>query len=497
MICVPIIARTNEEAVHKMAAASLVADVIELRIDYIPSPDLPKLLHGKPKPVIVTCRTLKDRGEFGKAPEHEGGSEEKRLGMLLAALKLGADYVDIEFDAPEDSRQRIFEAAGSPGRVILSSHDFERTPASLEPLKNRMLASFPGAIIKIAVFAQSIDDNLKILDLLKNKKEGERLAAFCMGENGEISRVLSPLFGGELTFGSLGPGEESAPGQIPASVLRDVYRVNQLKEDVEIFGLIGNPVKESMGYLIHNRSYIKMGMNRVYLPFLVKDLRPFIEKFKGMFKGMSVTMPFKQDIIPLLDEVDPLAARIGAVNTIDARSGKLVGYNTDSSGAVKAMEDLASLQGKTVFMIGAGGVARAIGFGTANKGAKIIICDVDEARAGRLAEELGGKTCSREEWEDIRYDILVNCSPIGMHPNIEETPFPKEFFRPGSIVFDAVYNPLETRLLKEAAGAGCRVIRGLELFVNQAVDQFELWTGEKAPREIMERTALERLSKNT
>jgi 3-dehydroquinate dehydratase/shikimate dehydrogenase len=493
VICVPIIARSNEEAVNKMAAASGVADLIELRLDYLPNPDLPGLLGKNPKPVVVTCRTPKDGGEFGKAPEHEGGSEEKRLKMLLCALELGADYVDIEFDAPEGSRRKVLDAAGSPERVILSSHNFEKTPDGLESLKSRMLAYAPGAIVKIVTLAQSIEDNLKILDLLKNKKEGERLIAFCMGEDGEISRILSPLFGGEFTFGSLGPGEESAPGQIPAYVLRHVYRVNQLDRDVEIFGLIGNPVKESMGYLIHNRSYIKKGMNRIYLPFLVKDLKSFIQKFKGIFKGMSVTMPFKQDIIPLLDEVDPIAARIGAVNTIDAISGKLVGYNTDSSGAVQAMENLISLHGKTVLMIGSGGVARAIGFGAANKGAEIIIFDVDGPKASQLAGELGGKTCNREEWKDIDYDILVNCSPVGMHPNTENTPFPKELFRPGTVVFDSVYNPLETRLLKEAAEAGCRTIRGLELFVNQAVDQFELWTGEKAPREIMEETALEKL----
>ncbi len=492
MICVPIIAETNDEALEKIDKAAKVADLIELRMDYLPNPDLPRLLKKKTKPVIVTCRTRKDGGKYGTAPEHEGGSESKRISLLCEALKIGVDYVDIEFDAPESSRKKVLESA-SPGQVILSYHNFDGTPDDLELLKDRMISSAPGAIIKIAAFANSITDNLKILDLLKNKKTGEKIAAFCMGEYGEISRILSPLFGGAFTFGSLGPGEESAPGQIPALVLKEIYRVNDLTKDVEVYGLIGNPVKESMGYLIHNKSYIKMGMNRIYIPFLVKELDIFIREFRGLFKGLSVTMPFKQDIIPLLDEVDATAAKIGAVNTIDARSGKLVGYNTDSSGAIQALEELTSLSGKTILMIGAGGVARAIGFGAVHKGAEVILSDIDEHRAQQLAKEFGGKTCVREEWKDVSYDILINCSPIGMHPKIAETPFPKEFLKAGTIVFDAVYNPLETRLFKEAAEVGCRTIRGVDLFINQAVGQFELWTGEKAPREVMAKVVLEKL----
>lgn len=491
MICVPIIAKTNDEALEKMAAASKVADLIELRIDYLTDPDLPRLLEKKPKPVIVTCRTQKDGGKYNT--EHEGGAEDKRVAMLCDALKIGADYVDIEFDAPENSRRGILEAASSSSQVILSYHDFDGVPDDLESLKDRMVSSAPGAIIKLAVFANAVTDNLPVLNLLKNKKEGEKIAAFCMGENGEISRILCPVFGGAFTFGSLGPGEESAPGQVPASVLKEIYRVNDLDRDVEIYGLIGNPVKESMGYLIHNKSYIKMEMKKIYLPFLVEELGDFIGRFKGLFKGLSVTMPFKQDIIPLLDEVDPTAAKIGAVNTIDARSGKLIGYNTDSSGAVQALEELTSLSGKAILMIGAGGVARAIGFGAVRKGAEIILSDIDEQRASQLAGEFGGKTCSREEWKDINYDILVNCSPIGMHPKVEQTPFPKEFLEEGAIVFDAIYNPLETRLLKEAAEKGCQTIRGVDLFVNQAVGQFELWTEEKAPREVMAKVVLEKL----
>ena len=493
MICVPIMARSNDEAAEKMARAEKVADLVELRVDFLPDPDLPRLVKNRSKPLIVTCRTPENGGEFNLTPAHVGETEEERINLLVEALRLGADFVDVEIDAPEESRKKVLDAAGSPHRIILSSHNFEDTPDDLESLKDRMAAALPGAVLKIVAYARSIQDNLKVLSLLKKKKGGERITAFCMGEHGEISRILCPLFGGEFTFGALEAGQETASGQVPASVLKEVYRVNELNRDTEIYGLIGNPVKESMGYLLHNKSYIQLGMNRVYLPFLVEDVASFIRDFKGLCKGFSVTMPFKQDIIPLLDEVDPTASKIGAVNTIDIRNGRLKGYNTDSSGAIQALESLTPLSGKTILMIGAGGVARAVGFGAVLKGAKIVLSDMDEVRAGKLAEELGEKTCRREEWKDVNYDILVNCSPIGMHPKVEETPFPQELLKSGTVVFDAVYNPLETRLLKEAAAAGCHVVRGVDLFINQAVAQFELWTGEQAPRDIMAGVVLERL----
>jgi shikimate dehydrogenase len=207
---------------------------------------------------------------------------------------------------------------------------------------------------------------------------------------------------------------------------------------------------------------------------------------------MSVTMPFKEQVIPLLDEIDETAKKIGAVNTLQIRDGKLFGCNTDCSGAVKALEEKTELNGKKVFMIGAGGAARAIGFGIMEKGASLYIFDLDTQKADSLAADLGCRTMSAESIGSD-FDILINCSPVGMHPNVEKTPFSKERLKKGMVVFDAVYNPLKTRLLREAEEIGCVTIPGIELFVNQAVDQFELWTGEKAPKDLMKEIVLERL----
>ena len=484
MICVPIISKTVEEAAGSINKAEKVADIIELRVDYLKNQDLKVFLDAAQKPVIVTCRKKSEGGFYE-------GDEKGRVDILLKAITAGADYVDIELSTPEPLLEELKKKKGET-RLILSYHNFQQVPEDLQKTFDRMLEK-GFEIIKIAVMANSIEDNLKIFDIIKQAKDkNTNIIAFCMGEYGEVSRILSPIFGSYLTFGSLSKGKESAPGQIPADILKNIYRVNDLNRNLNIYGLIGNPVKESMGYLIHNRSFIKKNINNIYLPFLVDDLHSFISAYRKYFKGMSVTMPFKEQVIPLLDEIDGTAKKIGAVNTLQIRDGKLFGCNTDCSGAVKALEEKTELKGEKVFMIGAGGVARAIGFGIIEKEVDVYIFDVDTQKAGSLAADLGCKTTSAESIGSD-FDILINCSPVGMHPNVEKTPFSKERLRKGMIVFDAVYNPLKTRLLREAEEMGCITIPGIELFVNQAVDQFELWTGEKAPKDLMMEIVLEKL----
>lgn len=484
MICIPITSSNFEEAITEIQKADEIADIIELRVDYLKNPDLKVLIKTSDKPVIVTNRKKSEGGIYD-------GDERARVGLLLEAIASEADYVDIELSTPESFLEEIKKKKAKTG-LILSYHNFQEVPGNLKEIFDEMVQK-EFDIIKIAVMANSIVDNLKIFDIIEQAKEiNVKIIAFCMGEYGEISRVLSPVLGGFLTFGSLSRGKESAPGQIPADILKNVYRVNELNKDVNIYGLIGNPVKESMGYLIHNRSFISKGLANIYLPFLVDDLPSFINSYREYFKGMSVTMPFKEKVIPLLDEIDKTAKKIGAVNTLMIKNGKLFGSNTDCSGAVKALEERTELKGKKVFMIGAGGVARAIGFGVTDKGAIICLFDVDAQKANLLANELGCQTISTESVKSD-FDILINCSPVGMHPNADKTPFPKERLKKGMIVFDAVYNPLKTRLLREAENAGCITIQGVELFVNQAVDQFELWTGQTAPKELMMEIVLKKL----
>jgi len=487
MICVPIIGASMPKALDQILAAEKVADILELRLDLIDSFNLNVLLKAVTKPVIVTNRSKLDGGQFK-------GNDEERLQALRDALAAGANYVDIEVSTPREYLQPFLESYET-SRIILSYHEFSNTPDDLNPLYETMSA-LPGGILKIVTYARDLSDNLKMLQLLERaKKENKKLIGLCMGDMGEISRVLSPLYGGFLTFGSLETGQESAPGQIPANSLKDIYRVNNKRKKFKVYGVIGNPISKSMGYLIHNRAFREINSDDIYVSFLVENVEKFFITFKDFFSGLSVTMPAKENIIPLLDNVDSTARSIGSVNTVVQEEGRWVGYNTDYSGAIAALETHTSLINKNVLIIGSGGTARAIGYGVQEKDARLTVTyNQNKERAESLAQELGCEFVHYRDAGTRSIDILINCSPVGMNPNINETPFLARDLKKEMVVFDSVYNPLETRLLREAKAAGCTVISGSELFINQAAKQFELWTGKVAPIEAMRQALMEKLT---
>jgi len=485
VICIPITASTTDEAIRDMKKGAEIADILELRIDYIRDLDIAKLIKEKSKPVIVTPRSQKEGGRFK-------GSEEERAGLLREAVRLGAEYIDIEFSTDERLRKGVIEESRGT-KVIVSYHNFTETPSDIKELYDDIAIS-GGDIIKIVTFANSINDNLVIFDLIKGHEKRKDIISFCMGRHGEISRILSPIIGGYLTFGSLEEGKESASGQIPARVLKSVYRVDRLGQEINIYGLVGNPVSESMGYLIHNLAFAELDLDNIYLPFLVEDINSFMTGFKGLFKGLSVTMPFKEEVIDLLDGIDKKAEDIGAVNTVVVKDDKLVGYNTDCSGAIMALEDRTEIKGKNAVMIGAGGVARAIGFGVKGRGGILTITDIDTDKAISLSKDIGCKYCNPDELGNISMDIFINTTPVGMYPDVDRSPVPDSLLKEGMIVFDAVYNPIKTRLLKEAEAKGCITIPGVEMFINQGVAQFEMWTKREAPVDIMREIVLNKIS---
>ncbi|GJL77141.1 MAG: shikimate dehydrogenase (NADP(+)) [Nitrospinaceae bacterium] len=469
-----------------ISAAKNIADIIELRLDLISRFDLSQLTQATTLPVIVTNRTKLEGGQFK-------GTEEERVDILKQAIAAGADYIDIETSTPKELLQSVLANKGKT-RAILSYHNFSNTLEDLEPLYE-IMCDLPGDILKIVTYAQDINDNLKMFQLLKRaKQENRKLIALCMGDNGEISRVLSPLFGGFLTFGALATGKESAPGQILASTLKNVYRADRQRENFRIYGVIGNPVAKSMGYLIHNRAFQEIGSNDIYVSFLVKNVEKFFNEFKAFFSGLSVTMPCKESVMPLLDEVDETAKKIGAVNTVVKENNGWKGYNTDCTGAVQALEAHLDLKNKNVLIIGSGGTAKAIGYGVVEKGAHLTVTyNRNKERGVKLAEELGCRLAGIRDIGDHDFDVLINCSPVGMSPNVDKTPFSNRYLKKEMLVFDSVYNPPETRLIKEAKKAGCRVISGVELFINQAVGQFEMWAGKKAPAQAMRDVLMEKI----
>jgi len=487
MICIPIVGPSMEKALLDISQAEKIADIIELRLDLIASFDLPTLMQATALPTIVTNRTKTEGGQWK-------GTEEERVQVLRQAIAAGADYVDIETSTPKELLKSVLDNKGQT-KIILSYHNFSNTMEDLEPLYE-IMCELPGDILKIVTYAQDISDNLKIFKLLKRaQKEDRQLIGLCMGELGELSRVLSPLLGGFLTFGALESGKESAPGQILASTLKNIYRVDRPRENFKVYGVIGNPVSKSMGYLIHNRAFQEIGSPDIYVSFLVKNVAKFFNEFQEFFQGLSVTMPCKESIIPLMDVVDETAKKIGAVNTVVKGDNGWTGTNTDCTGAIQALEKQVDLKDKNVLIIGSGGTAKAIGYGVVAKGARLTVTyNRNKEKGEKLAKELGCGLASSRDIGDHDYDVLINCSPVGMSPQTDQTPFSNRNLKPGMVVFDCVYNPPETRLLKEAKNAGCTVISGVELFINQAASQFEMWTWHKAPIQAMREVLMEKIA---
>jgi 3-dehydroquinate dehydratase/shikimate dehydrogenase len=316
-----------------------------------------------------------------------------------------------------------------------------------------------------------------------------------MGEYGHISRILTRKFGGLLTFASLRKGKESAPGQLTVDELSNIYHFKKTNKETKLYGVVGNPVSHSMSPVIHNSSFIEKGLNSVYVPMKVLDIETFIKDFRKMdFRGFSVTIPHKESILPFLDDIDPVAGKIRAINTVVNQDGRLTGHNTDCMAAVKGLEggmegENGTLKGKKVAIIGAGGAARAIAFGLKEKGCDITIYNRTLERAKRLSNDVGCKFNRFEEISELNTDVLINSTSIGMFPNVEESPVPKAVLKANMVVFDAVYNPIETKLLKDAEERGCHTVNGLTMFINQAAEQFRLWTGIEPSVELMKKVA--------
>jgi len=492
MICIPIVARTQDAMTAEMAEAAKVADLVELRLDFAPGADVQKLIENRPCPVIVTHRPRREGGSFE-------GPEDERVAVLQQAVDLGAEYVDIEFSALD----RIKRAGKT--RFIVSYHNFDETPGDIERIHAAIVKA--GAdIAKVACMATDIRDNLSMFNLLRRTKHPT--IALCMGEPGLISRVLGRKFRAFLTFAALAAGRESAPGQLCAGDLLGLYRYKSIGPDTAVYGVIANPVAHSMSPAILNAAFEANGVNAVYLPFKVEGSpEEFIRAFRALnVQGYSVTIPHKRAIIPAMDTLDDLVTKVGALNTVVNRDGKLFGTNTDVPAALRALEnalptDLSQrteqkspLAGRRVLLLGAGGAARALAFGLCARNANVTLANRTHERGEKLAQEVGCDCCRLDDISSRNAEILINTTSVGMHPNADATPAPKEALRPGMVVFDAVYNPPETRLLREAGEIGCKTVTGIAWFIHQAAAQFEIWTGQLAPRDIMERVLRERLA---
>lgn len=455
------------------------AELVELRLDYIRSSvNIKRLIQDRPCPVIISCRRERDGGRFSE-------TEQQRMLLLRTAIAEGVEYVDLE----EDIADQI-PRFGDTKRII-SYHDFRKTPDNLEEIHARMTGQDPD-IVKICTMANHPQDNLRMLRLVAQSEVPT--VGFCMGDIGIPSRILAGKYGAPFSYATFHPERALAPGQLSFADMKNIYHYDSINAETQVYGVIADPVGHSLSPLIHNAAFQKFGLNKVYLPMRIprEDLAEFIERAGELdICGLSVTIPHKEAVIAKLTEAEPSVKGIGACNTVVFKDGRRLGYNTDCQAALDSLQAALGrrgphcMSGMNALVLGAGGAGKALAYGLLRCGADVVVTDGDSEKARQLAERFD---CGFVDWEsryDVEPDILANCTPIGMHPNVDESPFDAEALRTRMLVFDAVYNPENTLLIKDARARNCKVVTGVEMFVRQACLQFKLFTERDGPAELM------------
>jgi 3-dehydroquinate dehydratase/shikimate dehydrogenase len=370
--------------------------------------------------------------------------------------------------------------------LLVSNHDFSRTKG-LEQAAKRIEAFEPD-FVKVVSTARTLADNLAVLKLIEDHSLASHVVGIAMGEEGLVSRVLGPRAGAAFTFASPDDGAETAPGQVTARTMVELYRLDQLDQATRIFGVAGNPIGHSLSPLMHNMAFKRESVNAVMLPLKTKSLDDLLTLVRELpLGGVAVTMPLKQEVLPHLANMDPLTAKIGACNTLrTGADGKIYGFNTDVAGVVRPLEKRMRLKGARIAVLGAGGAARAAVFGLVEQGAEVFVINRTHEKAVALARKAHAKSLKQDQLAKNKFDALINTTPCGMAGIKQAMPI-KENELNASLVFDMVYNPLDTPLLKLAHSRGLAVISGREMFVQQGARQFEIWTGKPAPEAEMMR----------
>lgn len=507
-ITVPISAATLEGVLTQARRAiSAGAEMLELRTDYLAdltpdraaaAIDAVRDLDAPAIPLIVTCRDAREGGTH----DYPGVL---RTAVLQQAIRSGVAFIDLEFENfhEEETKETILSALSesSHTRLILSAHSFDGPFADLAALCADIRIACPTAVPKLVYRANHINECFAAFDLMH--EEDEDIIVLCMGQAGLISRILANKLGSLVTFVSLDADSATAPGQLTIAQYRDLYRADSLGEATELFGVIADPVAHSLSPAIHNGCFADLKMDRLYLPLWVaggsSELSAFLNHLNSRdwlrFRGFSVTIPHKQHCLGYTRQcrgiVEPLAEKIGAANTlIWSGDGRAHAYNTDYAGAMAAIRSVlgvapSALKGVRTALIGAGGVGRAVTAGLVEAGASVTIYNRTASKAQDLAQEFDCNWAALEALSEVEAQLLVNCTSIGMSPHIDGMPVSAELLRPGTVVFDTVYNPLETRLLAQAKARGCQTIDGLSMFVGQAMAQFKLFTGCDGNAELM------------
>ncbi|HYU44997.1 MAG TPA: shikimate dehydrogenase [Terriglobales bacterium] len=477
-VCLALSAQSAEDMFD--TAESMVRDnpFLEFRLDYLKQPiaALPKVRRfletHQNVTAIATCRRVHNGGKFK-------GSLASQLDVLAKANAAGCQIVDIELESALKTKPEMLARLRSRAGLILSFHDFRAT-RNLGNTLEKML-KVPADFYKVVSTATKLSDNVAMMKFLEIESEKNALIGLCMGEQGIISRVLSVRAGSVFTFGAVSAVQKTAPGQVSAQQLRSIYRIEQVDAATRVYGVAGDPIEQSLSPIIMNTALRRENVNAVYLALHAKTLKDLVYCLREIpLHGLSITMPYKRAILECLDNTDAHTSKIGACNTVvRGQEGKLYGFNTDTAGVVRPLEQRLSLEGAKVLVVGAGGAGRAAVFGVKERGADVWVLNRSSAKAQKLARQARARTIKRADLRKIAFDVIINATPVGMG-NTRDCPLKDDEIQ-ARVVFDMVYDPVETHLLQVARSKGFAVVAGVEMFVHQAARQFEIWTGKPAP----------------
>lgn len=459
-------------------------DAIELRLDYWKTLEISAISRLRREITLPVIFTLRKHSEGGRCQL----SEPARLSLILELGKLQPEYMDLEHDVPTEWLDK-FRRQFPQIEIIGSYHNFHETPTDLEGLW-RSLQHPQFDILKIATLAQNICDTLRLLIFLKSISREHRATLIAMGEDGQISRILAPVAGSCFTYGYVANDTASAPGQLSLSTLTDIYRLPELNQDTGIYALIGDPVSQSPGHLVHNRAFALLGKNAVYVKCRVppEQLHLAMPLFRQLpFLGFSVTIPHKESIVTSVDDLFAEAADLRIVNTIKRENTHYQGFNTDAPGCVSVLEEISSLKKQRCLILGAGGSAKAIAYSLLKKNALVTLCNRTLARATGFTEKFGGKSIDFNALftsAEFPYDIIINTLPGAA--------FAQQCFAwkipptNNGIAMDIVLKPLETAFIQAAKAAGWRCITGDALFSAQALGQLKIWFNSDMPLSVLQ-----------
>jgi len=474
LLCETVTGATMRELLAARDAAT-AADMVELRLDGVRDVDVAGALRGRRMPAVVTCRAAWEGGRFD-------GSEDERRAMLRQALEAGAEFVDVEWRAGFDD-----VIAVDPRRAVVSFHDFTGIPAGLDDRVAAMRRTGAGTI-KLAYAAHRLSDTLPLRAI---GEEGGAVVVG-MGEPGVPSRLLAARYGSRWTFA----GQAVAPGQMPAARMRHTFRFGTIGPRTRLFGVVSRTAMHSLSPVMHNAAFAAAGLDAVYVPLTTDDFGDFLAYAGAMgFEGASVTIPFKLDALEAAAVKEPIAAAVGAANTLRRQGAGWAATNTDVDGFLAPLEDLApnAIVGMRASVLGAGGSARAVVAALVARGVRVTVHARRVAQAADVAAAFGAAAASmppaRGSW-----DLLVNCTPLGGGNRRQESPMAGEPLD-GRAVYDLTYGDGDSALIADARQAGCVVLDGLPMLIAQAERQFEWWTGQRPATGVMRAAALQALGR--